>query len=163
MNAMTHQFVDAKGKIDFAAWRAHDAKLAASFGDRVDDFIAGDILTRDQIGRAFLTPQLHRIESEVYMRKYPSFDFASLMTVNTDGDMWDVGTVFYSMEPRFLSSFTIMNILQFAAPVGIISLGVSRKVTPQLASLAMVSGSNTIDHDSTVKSAPSTSLILATL
>lgn len=33
-------------------------------------------------------------------------------------------TVFYSMEPRFLSSFTIMNILQFAAPVGIISLGV---------------------------------------
>jgi hypothetical protein len=95
---MTHQFVDAKGEIDFAAWRAHDAKLAASFGDRVDDFIAGDILTRDQIGRAFLTPQLHRIESEVYMRKYPSFDFASLMTVNTDGDMWDVGTVFYSMD-----------------------------------------------------------------
>lgn len=35
-----------------------------------------------------------------------------------------ISVVFYSMEPRFLSSFTIMNILQFAAPVGIISLGI---------------------------------------
>lgn len=93
MNAMTHQFVDAKGEIDFAKWSAHDAKFAASFGDRIDEFV-----TDNSVGRAFLVPQLHRIETQVYMRKYPSFDFASLMTVNTDGDMWDVGTVFYSME-----------------------------------------------------------------
>jgi len=35
-----------------------------------------------------------------------------------------ISVVFASLEPRFLSSFTIMNILQFAAPVGIISLGI---------------------------------------
>lgn len=33
-------------------------------------------------------------------------------------------TVFYSIEPRFLSSFSLTNMLQFAAPVGIISLGI---------------------------------------
>ena len=32
--------------------------------------------------------------------------------------------VFYSLEPRFLSSFSVTNMLQFAAPVGIISLGI---------------------------------------
>lgn len=32
--------------------------------------------------------------------------------------------VFYSLEPRFLSSFSLTNMLQFAAPVGIISLGI---------------------------------------
>lgn len=76
-----------------ADWQAHDARQAATFADRVAEF-----MTDAQVGRAFLTPQLHRIETEVYMRKYPSFDFASLMTVVTDGDMWDVGTVFYSMD-----------------------------------------------------------------
>jgi D-xylose transport system permease protein len=32
--------------------------------------------------------------------------------------------VFYGLEPRFLSSFTLVSITQFAAPVGIISLGI---------------------------------------
>jgi D-xylose transport system permease protein len=32
--------------------------------------------------------------------------------------------VFYALEPRFLSSFTLVSITQFAAPVGIISLGI---------------------------------------
>jgi len=45
---------------------------------------------------AFLTPQLFRVESEVYQIRYPSFDLAPLMFVNEDGDMWDVGTVFYA-------------------------------------------------------------------
>lgn len=44
----------------------------------------------------FIRPQLLRIETEVYQTKYPSFDYARLMPVNTDGDMWDIGTVFYS-------------------------------------------------------------------
>ncbi len=44
----------------------------------------------------FITPQLLRINTEVDMQVYPSFDYARLMFVNTDGDMWDVGTVFYS-------------------------------------------------------------------
>jgi hypothetical protein len=93
MNAITHNFLDAKGNVDFNAWQAHDAQIADSFRDRTQDFI-----TDAQVGRAFLTPQLHRIETEVYQRKYPSFDFGAFMFVDTSGDMWDVGTVFYSMD-----------------------------------------------------------------
>lgn len=33
-------------------------------------------------------------------------------------------SVFYALDPRFLSSFSLVNILSFAAPVGIISLGI---------------------------------------
>jgi len=44
----------------------------------------------------FITPQLLRINTEVEMMVYPSFDYARLMYVNTDGDMWDIGSVFYS-------------------------------------------------------------------
>lgn len=33
-------------------------------------------------------------------------------------------SVFYALDPRFLSSFSLVNILAFAAPVGIISLGI---------------------------------------
>lgn len=93
MNAITHNFLDAKGNVDFAAWSLHDAQLADSFRDRTQEFY-----TDAQVGRAFLTPQLHRIETEVYQRKYPSFDFGQFMFVDTSGDMWDVGTVFYSMD-----------------------------------------------------------------
>jgi hypothetical protein len=93
MNAITHNFVDAQGKVDLTAWTTHDAQFAGSYRDRTAEFI-----TDQQVGRAFLTPQLHRIETEVYQRKYPSFDFADLMFVDTSGDMWDVGTVFYSMD-----------------------------------------------------------------
>ncbi|WP_028472549.1 sugar ABC transporter permease [Nocardioides alkalitolerans] len=32
--------------------------------------------------------------------------------------------VFYSLDPRFLSSFSLVNILAYAAPIGIISLGI---------------------------------------
>ncbi|MFZ2503394.1 MAG: sugar ABC transporter permease, partial [Nocardioides sp.] len=35
-----------------------------------------------------------------------------------------ISIVFYSIEPRFLSSFTLTNIFAFAAPVGLISLGI---------------------------------------
>lgn len=45
---------------------------------------------------AFLVPQLLRIEATVYATRYPSFDYESYMFVNTDGDMWDAGIVFYS-------------------------------------------------------------------
>jgi hypothetical protein len=96
MNAITHNFLDAKGNVDFNAWQAHDAQIADSFRDRTQDFI-----TDAQVGRAFLTPQLHRIETEVYQRKYPSFDFGAFMFVDTSGDMWDVGTVFYQHSHAF--------------------------------------------------------------
>ena len=44
----------------------------------------------------FINPQLLRINTEIEMQVYPSFDYARLMPVNTDGDMWDIGSVFFS-------------------------------------------------------------------
>lgn len=75
------------------AWAADNAKLAKTFEDKVHAFTSDA-----QVGLAFLVPQLYRIEAEVYMTRYPSFDITRFFTVNTDGDMWDVGTLVYSMD-----------------------------------------------------------------
>ena len=110
MTAITHNFYDsASGRIsdpiaflaadaDIQAavirlWAADNARTAVSFADKVDSF-----LSDAQVGYAFLTPQLHRIETEVYMTRYPSFDVSRFMTVDSSGDMWDVGTLVYSMD-----------------------------------------------------------------
>jgi hypothetical protein len=107
MNAVTLRFADgmindveafvfADERIQraiFDQWAAWDGKQALAFADKVSEF-----LVDAQVGRAFLTPQLHRIETQVYLRKYPSFDLEGIVPVNEDGDMWDVGTVFYSMD-----------------------------------------------------------------
>lgn len=110
MNAITSNFYDsASGRISdpiaFMAadadvkaqvlrlWAADNARHAATFADRIDAF-----LSDAQVGMAFLTPQLYRIETEVYMTRYPSFDINRFMSVDTSGDMWDVGTLVYSME-----------------------------------------------------------------
>lgn len=74
-------------------WAADNARHAVTFADKVDAFFSDA-----QVGYAFLTPQLHRIEAEVYMTRYPSFDITRFMDVVTEGDMWDVGTLVYSME-----------------------------------------------------------------
>ncbi len=84
----------------FAQWSAHDAVLARGFEDRADEFFVDA-----QVGRAFLTPQLHRIESEVYLKRYPRFDLDGIIAVNEDGDMWDVGVVFYSMDEAGRAKF----------------------------------------------------------
>lgn len=74
-------------------WAADNARHAATFSDKVDEF------HRDaQVGYAFLTPQLHRIETEVYLTKYPAFDVSRFFTVDSSGDMWDVGTLVYSQD-----------------------------------------------------------------
>jgi hypothetical protein len=44
----------------------------------------------------FISPQLLRINTEIEQEIFPDFDYASLMFVNTDGDMWDIGSLFYS-------------------------------------------------------------------
>lgn len=80
-------------EIAFQRWAAYDAAIAATFADRAEE-----MLVDAQVGRAFLTPQLFRIETQVYMRRYPNADLVGLIPINTDGDMWDVGTVFYSMD-----------------------------------------------------------------
>ena len=76
-----------------SAWANDNARHAATFADKIDAFMSDA-----QVGYAFLTPQLHRIEAEVYMTKYPSFDITPFMPVITEGDMWDVGTLVYSMD-----------------------------------------------------------------
>ncbi|GGB15035.1 hypothetical protein GCM10011380_00560 [Sphingomonas metalli] len=43
----------------------------------------------------FAQPALFRTH-RMLPQKYPSFDYAGLVPVNTDGDMWDVGTLVYS-------------------------------------------------------------------
>ena len=74
-------------------WAADHARLAKTFEDKVEAF-----LSDAQVGYAFLTPQLYRIETEVYMIRRPSFDIQRFVPVNTDGDMWDIGTLVYSSE-----------------------------------------------------------------
>lgn len=74
-------------------WAVDHGRQALSFADKIDAF-----LSDAQVGYAFLTPQLYRIETEVYMTRYPSFDIGRFMSVDTSGDMWDVGTLVYSMD-----------------------------------------------------------------
>lgn len=83
---------DVKAQV-MRLWAADNARLAKTFEDRADAFFSDA-----QIGLAFLTPQLYRIETEVYMIRYPSFDITRFMTVESSGDMWDVGTLVYSQE-----------------------------------------------------------------
>ena len=110
MNAITQNFFDAtNGQITdpiafmaadasikrqvIALWAKDNARHAATFADKADAFF-----NDAQVGYAFLTPQLHRIETEVYMTRYPSYDISRFFKVDDSGDMWDVGTVVYSQE-----------------------------------------------------------------
>lgn len=109
MNAITSFFDAGSGRITdpiaflaadaaikrqvISIWAADNARQAATFADKVDAFMSDA-----QVGYAFLTPQLYRIETEVYMIKYPSFDIGRYFPVDSSGDMWDVGTLVYSMD-----------------------------------------------------------------
>lgn len=46
----------------------------------------------------FVIPQYYNIERSIYEVKYPSFDYASLVPVITEGNEWARGTLFYSMD-----------------------------------------------------------------
>lgn len=54
------------------------------------------IFTDAQQAAGFVTPALYRTHAAVLMTKYPSFDYSGLVPVNTEGDMWDIGTLVYS-------------------------------------------------------------------
>ncbi|RVT95099.1 DUF2184 domain-containing protein [Sphingomonas crocodyli] len=56
----------------------------------------GPIFTDAQQAAGFAIPALYRTHSRVFETKYPSFDYAGLVPVNTEGDMWDIGTLVYS-------------------------------------------------------------------
>ena len=56
-----------------------------------------ELIFRDaQQAAGFVVPQLYRTHAAVLTTKYPSFDYAGFVPVNTEGDMWDIGTVVYS-------------------------------------------------------------------
>jgi len=56
----------------------------------------GRIFADAQQAAGFITPPLYRMHSVVLEQKYPSFDYAGLVPVNTEGDMWDIGTLIHS-------------------------------------------------------------------
>lgn len=56
----------------------------------------GQIFTDAQQAGGFVVPQLYRTHAAVLTTKYPSFDYAGLVPVNTEGGMWDIGTLVYS-------------------------------------------------------------------
>ncbi|NBC37356.1 DUF2184 domain-containing protein [Novosphingobium sp. FSY-8] len=109
MNAIANFYDSASGRITdpqmfmladadlkrqvIALWTNDNARHASTFADKIDAFFSDA-----QVGYAFLTPQLHRIEAEVYMAEYPSFDIMRFMDVDSSGDMWDVGTLVLSMD-----------------------------------------------------------------
>lgn len=45
---------------------------------------------------AFLMPQLMRIEQGMYMIRYPAIDYANFMPVDTAGNVWTAGSLYYS-------------------------------------------------------------------
>jgi hypothetical protein len=49
-----------------------------------------------QQAAGFVVPQLYRTHAAVLEVKYPAFDYAGFVPVNTEGDMWDIGTLVYS-------------------------------------------------------------------
>lgn len=56
----------------------------------------GQIFQDAQQAAGFAVPALYRTHTTVFEQKYPSFDYAGLVPINTDGDMWDVGELVYS-------------------------------------------------------------------
>lgn len=72
------------------------ALLERESGQSWRDAIAGIDLNDAQQTMAFLEPQLLRVEQGVYMVKYPLADYADFMPVDTAGDVWTAGSLFYS-------------------------------------------------------------------
>lgn len=58
--------------------------------------MSGMIFRDAQQAIGFVTPALYRTHAKVLETEYPSFDYAGLVPVNSEGDMWDVGTLVYS-------------------------------------------------------------------
>lgn len=64
------------------------------------------IVIRDaQQAMGFVIPQFYNIEQTIYQIKYPSFDYASLVPVVTEGNEWSRGTLFRSMDSAGKAEF----------------------------------------------------------
>lgn len=58
-----------------------------------------------QQAMGFVVPQFYNIEQTIYQVKYPSFDYASLVPVVTEGNEWARGTLFRSMDSAGKAEF----------------------------------------------------------
>lgn len=56
------------------------------------------IFTDAQQAIGFARPALYRVHNTVFEEKYPAFNYAEMIPVNEDGDLWDVGTIVTSMQ-----------------------------------------------------------------
>lgn len=59
--------------------------------------MTAQIFTDAQTAIGFARPALYRLHSMVFEERYPAFDYARLIPVNEDGDLWDVGTLVSSL------------------------------------------------------------------
>jgi hypothetical protein len=60
--------------------------------------MTGQIFQDAQQAIGFARPALYRAHATVFEEKYPAFNYAQLIPVNEDGDMWDVGTIVSSVN-----------------------------------------------------------------
>jgi hypothetical protein len=65
----------------------------------------GQIFKDAQQAGGFVVPQLYRTHAATLLVKYPSFDYAGFVPVNTEGDMWDIGTLVYSGDIAGAASY----------------------------------------------------------
>lgn len=76
-----------------SARAALDAKdNAPSFADAIKGVDLGDATAT----LGFLQPQMFRVEQSIYMTRYPDANYAEFMPVDTQGDVWTPGSIFYS-------------------------------------------------------------------
>lgn len=67
--------------------------------------MTGQVFQDAQQAAGFAVPALYRTHAGVFAQKYPSFDYAGLVPINTDGDMWDVGELVYSGDIAGVASY----------------------------------------------------------
>ena len=58
-----------------------------------------------QAALGFVTPAFYNIERTIYQRKYPSFDYAALIPVVTEGNEWARGALFRSSDAAGKAEF----------------------------------------------------------
>ena len=86
---MTQMLFDSVA-LAVAHLEAEDANIAFDAAIQSVDF------NDAQQTNAFLMPQLLRVEQGVYMTRYPTWDYAEFMPVDTQGTVWSAGSLFYS-------------------------------------------------------------------
>lgn len=75
---------------------ANPSEFPHIVGGTFNDELRGVDLNDSQQTNAFLMPQLMRIETGMYMIRYPALDYATFMPVDTQGNIFTAGSLYYS-------------------------------------------------------------------